>query len=36
MAADGNWDLIVATPMGERQSTLSLKTDGSAVVGSQR
>jgi hypothetical protein len=25
MAADGNWDLIVTTPMGARQSTLSVK-----------
>jgi len=35
MTADGNWSLVVATPMGERQSTLSLKTDGSALVGTQ-
>ena len=35
MTADGNWSLIVTTPMGERQSTLSVKTDGSALVGSQ-
>jgi len=35
MTADGNWNLVVSTPMGERQATLSLKTDGSALKGSQ-
>jgi hypothetical protein len=35
MTADGNWSLIVATPMGERQATLSVKTDGSVLKGSQ-
>jgi hypothetical protein len=35
MSADGNWSLKMATPMGERQSTLSLKTNGSTLEGSQ-
>ena len=35
MTADGNWSLVVSTPMGERQSTLSLKTDGSVIRGCQ-
>jgi len=35
MSADGNWNLVVSTPMGERQATLSVKTDGSLLKGSQ-
>jgi len=35
MPADGNWSLIVTTPMGERRATLSVKTDGNALKGSQ-
>ena len=35
MTADGNWNLVVSTPMGERQATLSLKTEGSTLKGSQ-
>ena len=35
MTADGNWNLAVSTPMGERQATLSLKTDGSTLKGNQ-
>jgi len=35
MSADGNWNLVVSTPMGDRQATLSLKTDGNALTGSQ-
>jgi hypothetical protein len=35
MTADGNWNLVVVTPMGERQATLSVSTDGSALKGSQ-
>ena len=30
MTADGNWNLAVSTPMGERQATLSVKTEGKA------
>ena len=35
MTADGNWNLVVATPMGERRATLSLKADGGTLTGSQ-
>ena len=35
MTADGNWNLVVSTPMGERRATLSLKADGGALTGSQ-
>jgi hypothetical protein len=33
--ADGSWNLVVATPMGERHGTLSLKTEGTTLKGSQ-
>jgi len=35
MTADGNWNLVVSTPMGERQATLSLNTEGTTLNGSQ-
>jgi hypothetical protein len=35
MTADGNWNLVMSTPMGERRGTLSLKTDGGTLKGSQ-
>jgi len=35
MSADGNWNLVVVTPMGDRQATLSVKTNGNALTGSQ-
>ncbi len=35
MSADGTWNLAMATPLGERQSTLSVKADGGVLVGSQ-
>jgi hypothetical protein len=35
MTADGNWNLVVSTPMGERQATLSVKTEGTTLKGSQ-
>jgi hypothetical protein len=35
MAADGNWNLVIETPMGERQATLSVKTEGNLLTGSQ-
>jgi hypothetical protein len=35
MTADGNWNLVVSTPMGERQGSLLLKTEGTTVEGSQ-
>ena len=35
MSADGNWNLVIATPMGERQATLSIKAEGTVLTGSQ-
>lgn len=35
MTADGNWNLVISTPMGERQATLSIKAEGTALKGSQ-
>jgi hypothetical protein len=35
MTADGNWNLVVSTPMGERHGSLSLTTEGTMVKGSQ-
>ncbi|MBR0846879.1 hypothetical protein JQ543_03900 [Bradyrhizobium diazoefficiens] len=35
MAVDGNWNLTMTTPMGERQATLSLKSSGSTLTGTQ-
>jgi hypothetical protein len=35
MSADGNWNLVVSTPMGERHGSLSLKTEGTTLQGSQ-
>ena len=35
MAVDGNWNLTMTTPMGERNATLSLKSAGSALTGTQ-
>jgi len=35
MAADGNWNLVISTPMGERHATLSVKAEGSTLKGSQ-
>ena len=35
MAVDGNWNLTMTTPMGERQATLSLQSSGSTLTGAQ-
>jgi hypothetical protein len=35
MAVDGNWNLTMTTPMGERQATLSLKQAGGTLTGTQ-
>ena len=35
MAVDGNWNLTMSTPMGERNATLSLKSSGNALTGTQ-
>jgi hypothetical protein len=35
MAVDGNWNLTMTTPMGERKATLSLKNAGGTLTGTQ-
>jgi hypothetical protein len=35
MAVDGNWNITMSTPMGDRDSTLSLKTASGALTGTQ-
>jgi hypothetical protein len=35
MAVDGNWNLTMSTPMGERSAALSLKADGGTLTGTQ-
>ena len=35
MAADGTWQLVMNTPMGERRSTLTLSTAGGTLTGKQ-
>jgi len=35
MAADGTWQLVMNTPMGERRSTLTLSTAGGTLTGTQ-
>ena len=35
MAVDGNWNIIMSTPMGDRNATLSLKNSGGALTGTQ-
>ena len=35
MAVDGNWNIVMSTPMGDRNTTLSLKTAGGTLTGTQ-
>jgi hypothetical protein len=35
MAVDGNWNITMSTPMGERNATLSLKNSGGTLTGTQ-
>jgi hypothetical protein len=35
MTADGDWDLVVTTPLGERRGVLSLRTEGKILHGRQ-
>jgi hypothetical protein len=35
MAVDGNWNLVLSTPMGERQASLLLKSAGGTLTGTQ-
>jgi hypothetical protein len=35
MAVDGNWNITMTTPMGERNATLILKNAGGTLTGTQ-
>ena len=35
MALDGNWNLTMSTPLGERKAQLSLKNSGGTLTGRQ-
>lgn len=35
MAVDGNWNITLSTPMGERKATLALKNSGGTLTGTQ-
>jgi len=35
MAVDGTWDITMSTPMGDRRATLTLKSDGGTLTGTQ-
>jgi hypothetical protein len=35
MAVDGNWNITLSTPLGDRDATLTLKADGGALTGKQ-
>jgi hypothetical protein len=35
MAVDGNWNITMSTPMGERNATLALKNSGGTLTGTQ-
>jgi len=35
MAVDGNWNITMSTPMGDRNATLSLASSGSTLTGTQ-
>ena len=35
MAVDGNWKITLSTPLGDRDATLTLKSDGGTLTGKQ-
>src|ERR1017187_9701466 len=35
MAVDGNWNITMNTPMGERKATLTVKSAGGTLTGTQ-
>ncbi|HEY7965605.1 MAG TPA: hypothetical protein VID68_01120 [Solirubrobacteraceae bacterium] len=35
MSADGTWNITVNSPLGEQESTVELRTDGTALTGEQ-
>jgi len=36
MAVDGNWKIVVQSPMGAQEATLTLKTEGGTLTGTQQ
>jgi hypothetical protein len=36
MAVDGTYNITIKSPMGDRQATVVLKTDGAKLVGKER
>ena len=34
MSADGSWNLVIKSPMGDQTSTLTLQTEGATLTGS--
>ena len=35
MAVDGNWTITLSTPLGDREATLVLKSNGNTLTGKQ-
>jgi hypothetical protein len=35
MAVDGNWNIVMTTPMGERKAMLNVKSAGGTLTGTQ-
>jgi hypothetical protein len=35
MSVDGNWNITMSTPMGERNAALALQSSGSTLTGTQ-
>ncbi len=35
MSVDGNWNITMSTPMGERNATLTLTSAGGTLIGTQ-
>lgn len=35
MSVDGSWNITMNTPMGERKATLTLKSNGTTLTGTQ-
>ena len=35
MAVDGNWNITLSTPLGDRDATLTLTTNGGSLTGKQ-
>jgi hypothetical protein len=35
MSVDGNWNIVVSSPMGDQPTTLELKNDGGTLTGVQ-